>query len=144
MREVEQLSVFAENKPGKLSRITRILSDSQINIRAITIASGEKYGVIRLLVDDPSRAFEALKKAGLSVVLMPVLAFEMKDEPGGLNRITGILSRCGINVEDACGFVVQPGKKAVLVAELKKLDQAKEVLLKEGIKFLSPEDLYQL
>ena len=144
MREVEQLSVFAENKPGKLTRITEILLANQINIRAITIASGEKYGIIRLLVDDPSRAFKTLKKAGLSVVLMPVLAFEMKDEPGGLHRITGILSRCGINVEDAYGFVVEPGKKAVLIAGVEKLDEAREILIKEGVEFLSPEDLYQL
>jgi len=87
MEEVEQISVFSENEPGKIERVTRILAEKEINIRAITIASSNSYGIIKILVNDPPKAYEALKERGLSVALIPVLAVEIEDKPGGLYKI---------------------------------------------------------
>ncbi|MCD6257685.1 ACT domain-containing protein [Candidatus Aerophobetes bacterium] len=144
MSKVQQISVFAQNKPGKIKRVTDILSRNSINIRAITIASGDEYGVIKLLVDDPGKAYQALAEKGLSVALNEVLAIKMEDKPGGLHRIMEILAENNINVEDAYGFVIKSGKIAVLVVNVKDIKKAKEVLLFKRIHLLEEKDLYQL
>ena len=144
MEKAQQISVFAENKPGKIERITEILTREKINIRAITIASSNKYGVIKILVNDPEKAFQILKERGLSVALNPVLVVEMEDRPGGLHKVARIIKKHKINVEDACGFVIEPGKRAVLVMEVKNIEEIEKTLLSENIHLLSKEDLYEL
>ena len=144
MEEVQQISVFAENKPGKIEVITKILTKEKINIRAITIASSNKYGVIKLLVDNPEKAYRALKEEGLSVALNPTLALEMEDGPGGLHTITQIVKKYQINIEDACGFVIKSKKKAVLVIQVKDIEKVKNILLSEKIHFLNKKELYNL
>ena len=144
MEKAQQISVFAENKPGKIERITEILTREKINIRAITIASSNKYGVIKILVNDPEKAFQILKERGLSVALNPILVVEMEDRPGGLHKIAQIIKKHKINVEDACGFVIEPGKRAVLVMEVKNIEEIEKTLLSENIHLLSKEDLYEL
>lgn len=144
MEEVQQISVFAENKPGKIEVITKILTKEKINIRAITIASSNKYGVIKLLVDNPEKAYRALKEKGLSVALNPTLALEMEDEPGGLHTIAQIVKKYQINIEDAYGFVIESKKKAVLVVQVKDIEKVQNLLLSEKIHLLSKKELYEL
>jgi len=141
---VRQLSVFAVNQPGKLTRITRLLAQHGINIRAVTIASGDRYGVIRLLVADPDKAFRVLQAADLSVALVPVLAISMPDAPGGLQGIVDRLSHHCINVEDAYGFVVEAGVRAVLIAEVEDMPRAAQLLIRDGLTLLSPDELARL
>jgi len=86
-----QLSIFAENKPGRLAAVTQVLAKEKINIRATTIATSDTFGVINLIVDDPPRAEAVLKKAGMTVRLSRVLAAVIPDEPGGLDKLTQLL-----------------------------------------------------
>jgi len=144
MKKVHQLSVFAENKPGKIEKITRILTREKINMRAITIASSNKYGVIKLLVNDPEKAYQSLKKEGLSVALNPALAIEIEDKPGGLHRIVQVMKKYKINIENACGFVIKSGEKAVLIIEVKDIEEVENVLSNGNIHFLSENDLYEI
>ena len=144
MKKVYQLSVFAENKPGKIEKITKILTQEKINIRAITIASSNKYGVIKLLVNDPEKAYQSLKKEGLSVALNPALAIEIEDKPGGLHKLAQIMEKHKVNIEDACGFVIKSGEKAVLIIEVKDIKEVENVLSNESIHFLSEDDLYKI
>lgn len=144
MSKIQQLSVFAQNKPGKIKRITEILSKNNINIRAITIASGDDYGIIKLLVTHPRRAYRLLKDEGLSVALNEVLAIEMKDKPGGLHQVVEALAENNINIEDAYGFVIESGKSAVLVVSIADIKKGREALLSKGMHLLEEEDLYQL
>lgn len=144
MKKVYQLSVFAENKPGKIEKITKILTQEKINIRAITIASSNKYGVIKLLVNDPEKAYQSLKKEGLSVALNPALAIEIEDKPGGLHKLAQIMEKHKVNIEDACGFVIKSGEKAVLIIEVKDIKEVENVLSNESIHFLSEDDLYKM
>ena len=88
-----QVNVFAQNQPGRLERLTEVLLEEGINIRAITISGAEDYGVIKLLVDDPHKAFEALQREGFSAFLKEVIAVVMDDRPGGLHRICRVLGR---------------------------------------------------
>ena len=144
MEQIKQISVFAQNKPGRIKRITEILSQNNINIRAITIASGDNYGVIKLLVDDPAKAYQALKNEGLSVALNEVLAVQMEDKPGGLHQILKVLAENEINIEDAYGFVIKSGKVAVLVVNIAEIEKGKKILSSQKINLLQKKDLYQL
>jgi len=144
MSSIQQISVFAQNRPGKLKRITEILSRHNINIRAITIASSNDYGVIKLLVNRPREAYKVLKDEGLSVASNEVLAVEMEDRPGGLHKLMETLAENNINVEDAYGFVIKSGKIAVLVINIADIDRGKRIFLSENIKLLGEKDLYEL
>jgi len=139
-----QLSVFAENKPGRIERITGILAEAQVNIRAITIASSNGFGVVKLLVDRPEEALGRLKDAGLSVSLQEVLAVPMEDRPGGLHRVLQVLANQGINVEDAYGFVEESGRRAVLVVEVEDPREAERLLREAGLSPIGDEELYAL
>jgi len=142
--KIEQISIFAENEPGKIERITKVLSNHRINIRTITIASADGYGIIKLLVNDPQKAYRILEKEGFSVALNQVLAIEMEDKPGGFYRVAKVLREQKINVEDAYGFVIESGKKAVLIMRIKEIEKAKTLLRKENIPLLSKKALYKL
>ena len=139
-----QISVFAENKPGRIERVTRVLMEAGINIRAITVSSSNGFGVIKLLVDEPSRAHEKLTAEGMSASQKEILAIPMADRPGGLYRIAELFSRQGINIEDAYGFVIRSGEKAVFVVEVERVPYALSVLRKEGIEVLEDEEIYSL
>ena len=136
--------MFAENKPGRIERVTRVLMEAGINIRAITVSSSNGFGVIKLLVDEPSRAHEKLTAEGMSASQKEILAIPMADRPGGLYRIAELFSRQGINIEDAYGFVIRSGEKAVFVVEVERIPYALSVLRKEGIEVLEDEEIYSL
>ena len=139
-----QLSIFAENKPGRIERITGILAEAQVNIRAITIASSDGFGVIHLLVDQPDAAYEALQRKGVSVHKKDILALLMSDQPGGLHRVAHVLLQKGINIEDAYGFVIESKRRAVLVVDMEKIPEAEAVLRGAGVEILTDEEIYAL
>jgi hypothetical protein len=139
-----QIAVFAENKPGRIERVARILHEARVNIRAITIAPGDAFGVIKLLVDDPQKAFTELAAGGVSVVKREIVAIVMDDRPGGLLAATEALSAAGINIEDAYGFVIEDKRRAVLVVEVEKIPEAVVALREHGIRTLTDEEIYTL
>jgi hypothetical protein len=139
-----QISVFAENKPGRIEHITGILKEAGVNIRAITIASSDDFGVVKLLVDQPNLAYEKLVAEGVSASKKEVLALLMNDQPGGLHQIAHILGQKNINIEDAYGFVIQDKQEAVLVLEIEKMPEAATVLREKGVQVLTDEEVYSL
>lgn len=136
-----QLSVFAENKPGKLAAVTAILAKEKINIRATTISTSDTFGVINLIVDDPERAKEALTKAGMMVRLRPVLAVLIEDRPGGLDKLTQLLAKENININNAYGFVLENRVNAVFVVDVDQLEKAEKLVEKHGFKTLDSDEL---
>ena len=136
-----QLSIFAENKPGRLAAVTRVLAKEKINIRATTIATSDTFGVINLIVDDPGRAEAALTKAGMIVTLSQVLAVVIPDQPGGLDRLTQLLFAEGININNAYGFVLEGHRKAVFVVSVDLIEKAERLLEKHGFQTLDAEAL---
>jgi hypothetical protein len=139
-----QIAVFAENKPGRIERVSRILGEAGVNIRAITVSTADTFGIIKLLVDDPERAYAALAAEGVSVFKREIVAIVMDDRPGGLHAVTQILSRAGINLEDAYGFVVQDRRRAVLVVEVEKIPEAVGLLRESGVRTLADAEIYTL
>ena len=97
--KVKQISIFIENKPGRLLKVTRTLADAGINIRALSVADTVDYGLMRLIVDDYVMARDVLAEASVTVALTDVIAAEIPDVPGGLNGVVEILSEAGINIE---------------------------------------------
>lgn len=136
-----QLSIFAENKPGRLAAVTRVLAKEKVNIRATTIATSDTFGVINLIVDDPKRAEAALTKAGMTVTLSPVLAVVIPDQPGGLDKLTQLLFTEGININNAYGFVLEGSRKAVFVVSVDQIEKAEAILEKKGFQTLDAEAL---
>jgi hypothetical protein len=139
-----QVSVFAENKPGRIEKITRILAQEGVNIRAITISSANGFGVVKILADQPQKAFELLREHGLPAYLQEVIAVVLEDVPGGLHRVARILAENGINIEDAYGFVIEKGKTAVLVIQVENEPHAQSILERNGFVLLSDEEIYRL
>ncbi|HAR99132.1 MAG TPA: hypothetical protein DCS11_09640 [Syntrophus sp. (in: bacteria)] len=137
----QQISIFAENKPGRLAAVTRILAAEKINIRATNITTADTFGVINFIVDDPRRAAKALTQAGMTVQLRDVLAVLLEDKPGGLDRLTQLLAREAVNINNAYGFVLEGSKKAVFVVDVDQMDKTDELLRKHGIQTLDTEAL---
>lgn len=136
-----QLSIFAENKPGRLAAVTQVLAKEKINIRATTIATSDTFGVINLIVDNPQRAKEALTKAGMTVTLNRVLAVVIPDQPGGLDKLTQLLVSEGININNAYGFVLEGRRKAVFVVSVDQIEKAEKLLENNGFQTLDAEAL---
>jgi hypothetical protein len=139
-----QVSVFAENKPGKIERITDVLSKKGINIRAITISDSGDYGIIKLLLDRPNEGCEYLMENGITATLKDIVAVKIKDRPGGLHEIALILTKHDINVEDAYGFMVKSHEEAVFVFQVENTKKAENILTNEGFKILTDSELYLL
>ena len=142
--KVEQISVFLENRAGRLAEVTKTLAENQINIRALSLADTSDFGILRLIVTDNEKAKEALKAKGFTVGRTNVVAAEVGDKPGGLHAILEMLNAGGVNVEYMYAFVTQSGRNAILIFRFDRTDQAIEVLQKNSVRVLSGEELYSL
>jgi hypothetical protein len=140
----KQVCIFAENKPGRLERITRILKQATINLRAITIATSGGFGIIKLIVDSPDKTIELLRAKGLTAYGREVIAVLMDDQPGGLHAIAASFAAQGINIDDAYGFVVQDKKRAVMIMDVEGIPQAMKVLTDANLPVLNDNELYNL
>jgi hypothetical protein len=144
MEHVEQISVFMENRVGRLAEVTRILAEANINIRALSLADTSDFGILRLILNDNHKAKEELKKAGFAVVTTEVAAVEVSDQPGGLHHILRILQKANVNVEYMYAFVQQSGTNAVLIFRFNNLDEALRILKDNNVRVIEGEKLYAM
>ena len=142
--KVEQISVFLENRTGRLADVTKTLEQNGINIRALSLADTSDFGILRLIVWDNEKAKNSLKQEGFTVGRTTVVPVEVQDQPGGLHRILEILSSNGVNVEYMYAFVQQSGENAVLIFRFDRTDQAIELLQENNVKVLKGEELYYI
>ena len=140
----EQISIFLENKAGRLSEVTRIFEEGRINIRALSLADTSDFGILRLIVNDNEKAKRLLKENGFTVRSTEVVAVEVQDKPGGLHQILTTLSKAGVNVEYMYAFVRQSGQNAVLIFRFDSTAAATEVLRREGVRVIDGQDLYAM
>ncbi len=139
---VRQISVFIENKQGRLIAVTGCLAANNINIRALSVADTSDFGILRLIVDDPSKAYQSLKECGFTVRETEVLAMEVPDVPGGINKGLTALDNAGINVEYIYAFFGTNKETALNIIKVDKMDLAKDALKESGIQLLNPEEVY--
>jgi hypothetical protein len=140
---VPVLSIFAENKPGKLERITEVLAREGINILGFSIVSVKDFGVVKFLVDKPERAYQRFRERGFTVAKVPCLGLELEDRPGGLYEMVKLISSKGINIESALVYVAETRKKAYFVFEVEELETAWKALKEEKVKFLRASDFIE-
>ena len=139
---VQQISVFVENRAGGLAEITKLLAENGVDLRAMSIADTTDYGILRLIVDKPDTALAVLQDSGCLVSVTPVLAVMLPDVPGGLARILGLLSDNGVDLEYLYAFITRKTEHAYVVLRVKDNEATEKFLEAGGITFASAEDIY--
>jgi hypothetical protein len=142
--KVEQISIFLENKSGRLAEVAGILAAAAVNIRALSLADTAEFGILRLIVDQNDRARQALKDGGFTVGKTEVVALGVPDRPGGLAQILRALDTAGINVEYMYAFVQRSGDNAILIFRFDELDTAIQALTQAGVRVLKGHEVYAL
>ncbi len=141
---VEQISIFLENKEGRLAEVTAILRDADVNIRALSLADTTDFGILRLIVNKNQDAENALKKEGFTVGKTNVIAVEVEDSPGGLNKVLDPLTSQGINVEYMYAFANPGCKNAIMIFRFDDIDKAISILANNAVKVIDGQTLYTL
>ncbi|HOD13034.1 MAG TPA: ACT domain-containing protein [Candidatus Omnitrophota bacterium] len=142
--KITQISVFLENKKGRLLDATVALGKASINIKALTIAENEDFGVLRLIVNDPEGALQALKANGFVASLTEIVAVEVEDSPGGLAKVLSVLNDHDLNVEYMYAFVEKTENKAILVFRFDDIDKAITALTNANIRVVGKKDIQGL
>ena len=140
--KVEQISIFIENKSGRLAEVTTILGFAGVNIRALSLADTSDFGILRLIVNDRDKAITALKGKGFTVSKTEVVAVEVPDQPGGLASILHVLDKDSMNVEYMYAFVERCGANAVIIFRFDDTEKAIAALSQRGFNILDGEHLY--
>lgn len=140
--QIQQLSIFIENKSGRLAEITEVLAAADIDIRAISVADTSDFGILRLIVNRPDDAVSALKKAGLTVSLTNVIAMGIDDVPGAFSKAMRTLADNGIDVEYMYAFISRKSGKAYVILRVKDSKKAVDALTAGGIQILTAEEFY--
>lgn len=140
--KIVQLSIFVENREGRLADIMGILAGAKINIRALSLADTSDFGVLRMIVDTPDKAIAALKAKDVLVKTTDIIAVEVEDQPGGLAKVLDVFKNAGINIEYMYAFVEKNNCNAVMVFRVENPDDAVKKI--QGVKILSAADVYKL
>lgn len=141
---VKQISVFLENKPGQLNQMTNVLSEHDIDMKALALAETTDFGIARFIVDDVLETVTVLNQEGYISRLTPVIAVEIPDEPGALNRVLQIFTDNEINLEYMYAILSSEGQKAYMIFKVHDDVKASAALTAAGIEVLSQEDLAEL
>ena len=142
--KLTQISIFLENRKGRLYEVCSLLGKNKINIRALTVAESEQFGILRIVVDKPEETSALLKKSGFVASLTEIVAVEVADKPGGLAEILKVFSQSNINVEYMYGFVEKKSDKAMLVFRFDEPDKAIALLKKKKIKVIGRKEMGDL
>lgn len=141
---VQQISVFLENKPGGLAEFTKVLSENNINMRAMCIAETPDFGILRIIVDDVYNTMCTMKEAGYICSATKVLAVEIPDKPGSLLNTLTVLGENEINLEYSYAFVTSKKDVAYMIFRVNDNEKAAEALMKNGIKLVGQEEISKL
>ena len=138
---VKQISVFLENRPGALAEFTRILEKSNIDLRALSLAESEDFGIVRVIVDDPYETIRILKEEGYICSVTKVIAVEIKDKPGALVKMLNALGDNNVNLEYSYAFLAKKANSAFMILRVADNDKAIKVLTQNGIRPICHEDM---
>lgn len=142
--KADQLSIFLENRAGRLAEVTKSLSEAGINIRALSLADTSDFGILRLIVSDFEKARQVLKEKGFTVGRTSVVAVGVPDRPGGLHELLELFGKNGINVEYMYAFVQQSGAEATIIFRFDRTEQAIELLQANNITIIPSQKLYSM
>ena len=142
--KLKQISIFLENRKGRLWKALNVLSNADINIRALSIADTSEFGILRMIVPDPEKAKGILENDNFVVKVNEVIAVEVPDKPGGLGGILGLLNRADINVEYLYAFVEKNKDEAIVVLRTDDVDAGIKALEGGNVTMLTAEEVYTL
>ena len=137
--QIQQLSVFIENKPGRLAEITEVLAQAEIDIRAISVADTSDFGILRVIVDRPQDAVDALKAHGMTVSLTNVIAVGIEDVSGSFAKVVRLLSDKGFDLEYMYAFISRDKGKAFVIVRVDQGQQAAQALQEDGWEILTQD-----
>ena len=141
---IKQVSVFAENRSGGILDVIRALGDAQVDIRALSVADTQGFGILRLIVDDVEKAKEVLSANGTIFSITEVVGVKVPDSPGGLSHVLTLMADHDINVEYLYAFVSVSGSSAYVVLRVQDNDQAIRTLQEGGIELITEEEIQTL
>ena len=141
---IKQLSIFVENRPGRLSVITRLLGNNDIDIRAMSIADTKDFGILRLIVNHPDKALKVLKENNFSVTITNVIAIGIEDAPGGLAGAMETLYENNVSVEYMYAFISKTENIAYVIFRVENNENAAEALREAGYKILTADEIYDM
>ena len=141
---IKQVSVFAENRSGGILDVIRALGDAQVDIRALSVADTQGFGILRLIVDDVEKAKEVLSANGTIFSITEVVGVKVPDSPGGLSHVLSLMADHDINVEYLYAFVSVSGTSAYVVLRVPDNDQAMAILKEGGIDLVSEDEIKAL
>ena len=142
--KVRQISIFLENRPGRLEEVAEILGGADINIRAMSLADTSDFGIIRLIVNKPDEAVEKLRNSGFTVRENEVIATEVADKPGGLAELLRLFSKAGISIEYMYGFISSTAESAIMILRVEAEAKALKTLQDAGMKLITGEEIYSI
>jgi hypothetical protein len=142
--KIKQLSIFLENKEGRLWNTLDILANNDINLRALSLADTSEFGILRLIVQDPEKAKKTLEDNDFIVKIKNVIGVELSDTPGGLASVLKVLYDNKINLEYLYAFTHEKSEKAILLLQAHDLNSLIKVLEKNNTKLVLPEEVYNL
>lgn len=141
---VKQISVFLENKPGTLAEFTQTLEKKDIDLRALSLAETEDFGIVRVIVDDAFTTIQTLKDAGYVCSMTPVVAVEIEDKPGALVKMLNVLGDAGVNVDYTYAFLAKKADSAFMILRVQDTARAVKVLQEGGIRPIDQEELERM
>ncbi|MDR0914878.1 MAG: ACT domain-containing protein [Oscillospiraceae bacterium] len=144
MNNIYQLSVFVENKPGRVHHITEVLGKNNIDIRALSIAETADYGVLRLIVRNPEQASQILKSENITVLLTPVIAVAIQDTPGALVATMNALASEKIGIEYMYAFLNPTPDTAYMILRVEDNEKAISALTSAGVRLVAEKELYEI
>lgn len=139
---VKQISIFIENKKGSLAEITKFISDKEINLKAVSIADTQEFGILRIITDKPDEAREILKAGGYTATATSVLAVAMTDSPGSMASILSVLSDADVSVEYTYAFMSNIANKAYMIFRVDNNEKATKALVDANIAVINQEDMF--
>ncbi len=142
----KQLTIFLENRPGRVKSICDVLQQAGLNIWAFTIQDRGEFGLVKLIVDKPSQAQLVLAERGFACAIKDVLAVTAPDQPGNLSKLGTALLQKNVNLKDAYGFVSPSDKQGICFLEVQNNDgvDIAALLTEQGFRLMSDEELYEL
>ena len=138
---IRQISVFVENKPGVMVSITEALGKAGVDIRALSLADTQDFGILRMIVDDTDKAKNALAEIGCLTTVADVLAAEIPDTPGAMTELICKVSETGLNIEYMYAFISPKNKKAYIVLRIKDVEEAVGALKAKAIALADESDI---
>lgn len=142
--KIKQLSIFLQNRMGSLSKPLEVLSEADVNIRAMCMADTSEFGILRLVVDDPERGKEALEENSFLVKITEIIGVEMNDTPGGLTSVLKVIKENEIDLEYLYAFTHEKEGKAILLLHADKLEELIDALKEKDIVIVQADEVYNL